>query len=289
MPRRLVVRVASAVVIAGLAVAGFVLRIPLHRPDPQKLATLAVTSPVAGLRGHASTKVADPATSALAPVKSAAAATPGETGAFAVDWKGTGSVTAGSLELITVPTATSARAVLGAAKAADLAPTALTTLGYGFGARTHVTGIPGAEGAYYLGGTKPTITASTPRASVVVFGVGRVVVDVTANGKGAVATRTARAVAASEYRHLRRVGADPVVGSTVLPVVASLVYALVALAVLAIVWFAPGMVATARRRREELHREAERRARVARGSKVVRRHASHGYAGRVQARAHGRR
>ncbi len=138
-------------------------------------------------------------------------------------------------------------------------------------------------------GAKPTITASTPRVAVVIFRAGRVVAGATVDAKGKDATTTVQALAPAEYRHLARVGPDLVLGETVLPLVASLVYALVALAVLAAAEITPGVVIAARGRRHDAHVAAQRRARVARGSKVVKRHASRGYAARVEAGGRARR
>lgn len=290
MPRRLAIRVATAVVLVGLAIAGYVLWIPVHRPNLDKVAALAVKSPVTGLRTHPKTEIVDPATTvSLSAVKRAAASTPGETAAYAVNWEGTGPVTAGSLELITLPTSKSAKSAQKQALAAELSQTSLTDSGYGFGGTTSVSGIPGAKGAYYLKGTKPTVTASTPRVTVAMFREGRTILDVTVDSKGATATTTARALALAEYHHLEHVGADPTLAETSLPVVASVVYALVVLAVLAIAEATPRLVTTAQRRRHEARIAAERRARVARGSKVVKRHASRGYAARVEAKSRARR
>ncbi|HTX62008.1 MAG TPA: hypothetical protein VMD28_00110, partial [Acidimicrobiales bacterium] len=84
-------------------------------------------------------------------------------------------------------------------------------------------------------------------------------------------------------------GADPALAETSFPLVASVLYVLVALAVLAIAELTPRLVAAAQQRRHEARIAAERRARVARGSKVVRRHAPHGYAARVQTKSRARR
>ncbi|MGH9920857.1 MAG: hypothetical protein ACRD6W_18555, partial [Nitrososphaerales archaeon] len=221
-------------------------------------------------------------------VKSAAASTPGETAAYAVDWEGKAPVTAASLELTVLPTLRSARTAQAEAVAAELSSTSLTQRGYGFGGKTDVLGIPGARGAYYLGGTSPTVTSSTRRAAVVVFRTGRVVLDVTVDAKGAVATPTVRSLALAQYRHLARIGADPRLAETLLPLVATVLYVVVAIAVGVMAEVAPGVVAATQRRRHEAHEAAARQARAGRGRKVVRRQASRSYAGRAQARAHRR-
>ena len=290
MPHHLVIRAVTAVVLVGLGIAGYVLWIPVHRPDLRKVAALVVTSSVVHLRAHPTTSALDPATAvSIAAVKTAAVATPAETAVYSVQWKGLAPVTAGSVQLIAVPTVKSARSVQQEMLATALSQTSLTGAGYGFGGTTSVSGIPGAKGAYYVKGTKPTITASTPRVTVVIFRKGRVVADATVEAKGKEATTTARALAAAEYHHLARVGPDLVLGQTVLPLVASLVYALVALAVVAAVEATPGVVTTTRRRRHDAHVAAQRRARVARGNKVVKRHAARGYAARVEAGGRARR
>jgi hypothetical protein len=124
---------------------------------------------------------------------------------------------------------------------------------------------------------------------VVIYRAGRVVVDVTVDSKGDAATTTARALASAEFHHLEKVAADPVLSETSLPLVASVVYALVAVAVLAVAEVTPRLVIAARQRRHEARAAAERRSRTARGSKVVKRHASRGYAARVQARSRAHR
>ncbi|MDA8309328.1 MAG: hypothetical protein M0Z46_01725 [Actinomycetota bacterium] len=285
MTRRFVLRASSAVVIVALAIAGYVVFVPVHRPDPRELASLAIASPVAGLRAHPKTSVRSASGVPLAAVKKAAASTPGETGAYVVQWRGAAPVTSGSVEVIAVPTARLARSVKKEAVAAELSRTSLTSSGYGYGGTTSVPGVPGAEAAYYLKGTTPTITAATPRATVAVFRAGRVVLEVRAESKGDSATTVARALATAEHRHLDRMRRDLVLAETRFPVVASAVYVLVALGVLAVVLAAPGFVVALERRRHDARTAAERRARVARGSKVVKRHAPRGYAAQVEARS----
>jgi hypothetical protein len=287
--RRLGVRVAIAVVLIGLAIGGYLLWIPVHRPDPHKVATLAVTSPVIRLRGHPKTSSVDPTALSISAVKAAAIATPGETAAYSVSWRGFAPVTAGSVELIAVPTVRSARSAQREILAAELSNTSLTESGYGFGRTTSVHGIPGAKGAYYLKGTTPTVTTSTPRVTVVIFRAGRTIVDVRVDAKGADATATARALASEQYRHLELVGTDPVLAQASFPLIASLVYALVALGVLAIAEVTPWLVSAEQERRREARVAAERSARVARGNKVVKRHASRGYAARVETGGRARR
>jgi hypothetical protein len=290
VPHHLVIRTAAAVVLVGLGIAGYLLWIPVHRPDLQKVAALAATSPVVSLRAHPNTSALDPATAVpIAAVKAAAIQTPGETAVYSLRWKGVAPVTAGSVEVIAMPTLQSAQSAQREILATQLSQTSLTGAGYGFGGTMSAPGIPGAKGAYYLKGTKPTITASTPRATAVVFRAGRVVVRAMAEAKGKEATTTARALASAEYRHLARVGADPALEQTAFPFVASLLYALGGLAVLAVAEATPRAVTTARQRRHDAHVAAQRRARVARGNKVVKRHASRGYAARVEAGARARR
>lgn len=290
MSRTTLLRIVATVVLAGLAIAGYLLWIPVHRPNPSKLAALARTAPVTGLRGHPQTKVTSPSDSPLATVKSAAASTAGETGSYAVQWKGSSPVTSGSISLNVLPTEQLASEALADAKTTALASSALTRIGYAYGGTTRVSGIPGAKAAYYLGGgSSPTVTKSTPRATVVVYRAGRVIVGVNVDAKGSAATTTARALAAAEYHHLLTVGTDPVIGETSLPVLASVLYALVAVAVIAVAQIVPGFVISARHRQLELRAADERRARAARGKKVVKRHAARGYAARVESRAHGRR
>ncbi len=291
MPRGLVIRVAAAAVLVGLAIAGYVLWMPVHRPNPGKVAVLGLKSAVAGLRAPAKTASVEPVSGvSLSAVKAAAASTPGETAAYAVNWSGKAPVTAGSIELIAMPTDASAKSAQKQALATELSQSSLTDSGYGYGTKTKISGIPGAKAAYYLKGTSPTITASTPRATVVIYRTGRVIVDATVDAKGVAATTTARSLASAEFHHLERVGADPVIGETSLPLVASVLYVLVAVAVLAVAEVTPRFVVAARHRRHEARLAAARRARVARGSKVVKRHASRGYAARVEGkgRAHRR-
>lgn len=289
MSRRLAIRVATAVVLVGLAIAGYVIWIPVHSPDVHKVSALAVKSPVTGLRAPAKSTSVDAATGvSISAVKKAAASTPGETAAYGVSWKGKAPVTAGSLELIVLPTEASAESARKQALAAELSSTSYTSDDYGFGGTTAVPRIPGAEGKYYLKGTKPTVTASTPRVAVVIFRLKRVIVDATVDAKGAHATATARELALAQYHHLEQVGADPALSTTSLPLVASVVYVLVVLAVLAFAEVTPRLVTAARRRRHEARVAAERRSRTSRGNKVVKRHASRGYAARVEGKTHAR-
>ncbi len=290
MPHRNAIRIATAVVVVGLGIGGYLLWIPVHRPDPRKVAVLAVKRPVARLRAHPKTAIADPATAVpISAVKSAAASTPGETAAYSVNWKGIAPVTGASVELVALPTLPSALSAHKEIVASELSQTSFTDAGYGYGGKTSVPGIPGAAGAYYLKGTSPKVTATTPRVAAVIFLAGRVVVDVAVDAKGADATTTARALASAEYHHLERVGARPVLAQTLLPLVASIVYVLVALAVLAVAEVTPRLVTTAQQRRREARVAAQRRARVARGNKVVKRHAPRGYAARVESGSRARR
>lgn len=285
----MVLRVAGALVLAGLGIAGYLIWIPVHRPNAAKLAALARTAPVTGLRTHPRTRVTDPSKSPLSTVKAAAASTPGETGSYALQWKGSKPVTSGTLSLNVLPTDALAKGAALDAKTTALATSSLTAAGYGYGGKTPVHGIPGAKGVYYLTGSTATVTKTTGRAAVIVYRVGRVLVGVSVDAKGKVATSTARALADAEYRHLRAVGTDPSLAVTSLPLVASILYVLVAVAVIVVAQIVPGLVVSARRRQLELRAADERRARVARGSKVVKRHASRGYAARVESRGHSRR
>lgn len=289
MSRRLLLRAASGVLLAGVAIATYLLWIPVHRPDPSKLAALASTSPVAGVRPPARTLEDDPAKSSLSAVSVAAASTPGETGSYSVDWHGAAPVSSASVTLTVLPTTTAAQAALKEAKSSDAGSTSLTSIGYGFGGTTRVPGIPGARGAYYLKGTSPQVKPTTPRAAVVVYRLGRVVVGVTVAAKGVHATATARDLASAEFRHLRSVGADPAIGETHVPVTASILFVLVAVAVIALSQMVLGPLSTLGQRRAELRLREERRASLARGSKVVKRHAARGYAARVETRSRGRR
>ncbi len=289
MPRPTALRLAVAVVLAGLAIAGYLLWIPVRRPNPAKLAPLARTAPVQGLHPRPRTHVTAPAKSPIATVRRAAGATPGETGSYSVQWQGTKPVSSASLSLDVLPDLPLARGALAGARSTALAQTALTSIGYGYGGKTQVPEIPGAKGAYYLSGSSAQITKTTPRATVIVFRVGRVLAGVNVDATGSAATTTARALATAEYRHLLAVGTDPAIGETSVPVLASVLYILAALAVMALAQVLPSVVLSARRRQLELRAAAERRARVSRGKKVVKRHAARGYAARVESRGHGRR
>lgn len=282
-------RLVAAVVLAALAVAGYLMWIPVHRPNAAKLAVLARTAPVSGLRARPRTRVTSPEKSPIATVRRAAGATPGETGSYSVQWKGSKPVSSASLSLDVLPDREFAGSALVDARATALAQSALTSIGYGYGGKTRVPGIPGARGDYFLSAKSAKITKTTPRATVIVFRVGRVLAGVNVDAVGTAATRTARAVAAAEYRHLSVVGTDPALGETSVPVLATALYVLGALAVMALAQVLPAAVMSARRRRLEAAAAAERRARVSRGKKVVKRHAARGYAARVESRAHGRR
>ncbi len=79
------IRAVTAVVLVGLGIAGYVFWIPVHRPDPRKVAALALASPIVHLRAHPASSAVDPATAAsIAAVKAAVVATPGEAAVYSV-------------------------------------------------------------------------------------------------------------------------------------------------------------------------------------------------------------
>ncbi len=266
-------RVGGAAALAVVAAVGFVLWIPMQRPDASRLAHLVITSPLAGLHGPPKRSAAPATSSPLEAVRGAAASTPGETGVYSVAWQGAGPVSTASVSATVLPSRTSAHAARGDATRAYLRRSSFTGSGYGFGGTLEVRSVPGAAGAYFLRGTSPVTTASTPRAAVVIYDVGRVVVDVTAYGEGAATATAARALAVAEYRHLLQVGGDPQIARTVLPLVASIVYVVVALAVIGCSPLVPAAFAWIRHRRALADEAALRRERVARGKKLVRRRA----------------
>lgn len=263
--------------LAVIAVFGFFVFIPVQRPDTPRLARLVVTTPLASLHRHPEAGAAPAASSPLEAVRAAASSTPGETGVYSVAWQGSAPVSTASISATVLPSRTSVSAARGEAARAYLQHSSFTGSGYGFGGTLAVRGVPGAEGAYFVQGTSPVVTASTPRAAVVIFGVDRLLVDVTAYGQGSSATTVARALAVAEYRRLLRVGGDPAIAHTVLPLVASVAYALVALAVIGSAPLVPGAYAWIRRRRSTADDATLRREQVARGKKVVKRRARRGY------------
>jgi hypothetical protein len=270
----------AASVVVGLAVLGYVFWIPVRHPSPRRVAALAVTAPVDGLRAHPHASESDASAGSLAAVKGAAAATPGETAVYTVAWKGTTSKSAGALVVLALPSAADTRATRAEVRTAYLGRTSLTAEGYGYAGALRLSAVPGAAGATFTAGTTPTITATTRRTDAEVFSVGRVVVVATAQGEGSHAKSIVDALAVEEYTHLRRTGARPMLAVTSLPVVASLVYAAVAVAVLAVVELGPWSLAAARRRREAAWEAAVRRERATRGSKVVKRQAGRTPVGR---------
>jgi hypothetical protein len=282
--RVLIWRVVVMVALLVLAVIGYVLWIPVHHANAAKLAALATTRPVSGFRADPRTATPAPASSVLASVKAAASSTPGQTGIYTVDWTGKAKDSDASLVVVVTPTISDAKAARADASDAYLKQTSFTRDGFGYGGVLHLRSVPGSSGAYYLGGTSPTITKSTKRTDVAVFRVDRVVVAVIVRDSGTRAGPALDSAARAEYRHLVHVGGHPTLAETSYPAVATVVYAVVTVAVLAAVLLAPNALGVLRRRRQLAFEEALRRERAGRGRKVVKRHAGRSGARRSHAR-----
>lgn len=262
----------AATVVAGLAVLGYAVWIPVRHPDPAKVARLALTAPLEGFR-HRHGAESAAADSTFAAVKSAAAATAGETAVYTVTWKGASKKSAAALVVVALPSTRDAAATRQEAKKAYLSQTSLTAEGYGYIGALRLPAVPGAQGATFAAGTSPTPTPTTRRTDAELFSVGRLVVVATSEGTGAPAKAAVDALAVAEYRYLRHTGGRPRLAETSFPLVASLVYAAVAAAVLVAVQLAPWVRTTVRRRRQAAWEAALRRERTSRGSKVVKRQA----------------
>lgn len=275
--------------VVGLAVLGYALWIPVRHPAPGRVAALALTRPVQGLRPHPTTAESAPSASPLAAVSAAAATTPGQTAVETVSWKGTTKDTAAALVVLALPTVHDASLTRVQAEASYLSKTSLTSVGYGYGGPLTLPAVPGAKGASFVAGTSPTVTSSTRRTDAEVFALGRVVVVATAQGRGNDAKTRVDALAVAEYHHLRNGNSRPDLAETSFPLVASVVFAGAAAAVLAVTQLAPWALATVRGRRQAAWEEALRRERASRGSKVVKRRAGRPPPGRPAGRRAGGR
>lgn len=272
MPRNQVVRVVrvlATLVLLAVAVVGYVLWIPMQRPSRAALARLVVTTPVHGFKAAPSVAAPSASSSAISVLKTAAKQTPGETGVYSVDWKGTKAKSSASLVVAVLPTLALAKSAQQEANKEFTAQDALTGDGYGYGGAITDASVPGARGAYFLPGTTPTLKPTGKRADLLVFRLQRVIGLVSVAGTGAASSVAASAVATAEYDHLSTVGASPRVAKTVFPLVATIVYAGVALVALAVLEASPSAVAAARRRRHAAAEAAVRRDRAARGAKIT--------------------
>lgn len=283
-------RIGLGVLLSAAALAGLFVFVLVRRPNPGRLAALAVSGPGAHA-GHAHGTAGTASASGLQPVRRAAASSPGETGVYTVTWpatrgsKSARTATAASLDLYVLPDVTSAEATRRAAAGVRLAQSSMTAKGLGFSGRLHLSGVPGIEAASYISGTSPTLSASVPHVDVAVFRVGRVVAVGQAGGStaGAAAAAVSKLVGA-EHRHLAATGGRPALGETTVPPLATAVYLVVAAALVASVEASPAVVATVRRRRHAARAEAIRRERASRGRKVVKRRGSPALAGRSRQR-----
>lgn len=285
--RRLWRWVAAAALIC-LAAVGYVVWIPVVRPNPAKVARLAVTAPVRGFDSHPTTTETDAAASPLAAVRKAASSAPGQTAVYTVAWKGAATKkSASALVVLALPSVGEAKTAQAEAEKSYLGQSSLTADGYGYGGKLKPA-VSGATGAYYLAGTSPTVTASTSRTDAELFRVGKVVAVATVQDTGAKADDAVAALVRAEHGHLERTTVGSL-GETSYPLVATVVYAAVAAAVLVALQLSPWAVTVVRRRREAAWEAAVRRERASRGSKVVKRRAGRSAPGRPGARRAGGR
>jgi hypothetical protein len=284
MRRTQLLRIGVGVVLAGAAVAGFLVFIVAQVPSESRLARLVVPGGAAHLPGRPVGAAQPASQSKLEPVRVAAGATPGETGAYAAHWNGA-KARAATLDLFVLPTVPEAVEARRSADAVDLAQSSLTTVGFGYAGTIRVSGVQGAQGASYLTGTSPTVTPKVPHLDVAVFRVGRVVV--VARAAGATAGKAYAALlglAKAERRHVLLTGATPSLAEASVPALAAAVYLVVAALLVAAAVTSPTIAGTLRRRRLAAHEEAIRRERAARGRKVVQRRGGPALPGRSRAR-----
>jgi hypothetical protein len=259
------------VALVGAAVV-YVVWIPVHAADADRLRSLIVSHPATGFVARPEDAEPVPTgSSPFAEVKTAARQTPEGTGGYSVEWKGKVDKKAIASVLLTLlPSTHAAGKVRAQAVKEYLEPTTLQTAGYTLGPRFSVTSVPGARGATFLPASGSTSTEPT---SAVVLRVHHAVAVAVVETKQSAVRSEVSALARDEYRLLARTATGFSLASTTAPLVASVVYWGVVVVLIAATLTAPSVVRTVRRRRRVAREEALRRQRLSRGRKVVKRRA----------------
>ena len=265
------------VVLAG---AGYAWLAPVHRPDATRLDRLVAARPPKGFTPAPTSRLAVPLSqTGLSRLRAAATATPTETAAYAVKWKGDathGKKGAVAEVLVTVaPSASDAAAIRAEARTRFLGARDMKTAGYSLDHRFTVRTAPGSEGATFTATSSASASSATPSPMAeVVMGTGRTALVLYVEGDAGTTRADVTALAAAEQAALDQAGSDVSPSVTSYPLAATVVTVAGTAAALLVVALGPALVGRVRHRRFESRRRAVERERLARGRKVVKRHAA---------------
>lgn len=275
--------------VALLAGAGYAWLAPVHRADPAGLARLVAAHPPKGFTAApTSRRVVQASQTGLSRLSAAAAATSIGTAAYSVMWKGDASHgKAGAVAealVAVVPSSSDAAAVRAEARTRFLGATHMKAAGYSLDRRFAVRAAPGSQGATFTGPSSSPTASTVPRSSAeIVMGTGRTALVLYVEGDAGRTRAAVSSLAAAEQAALDHAGPDFSPAVTSYPLVTSVVTAAGAAVALLVVALGPALVGRVRERRAESRRRAAERERLARGRKVVKRHAA-GSGGRAAGR-----
>jgi hypothetical protein len=267
----------GAVAILVIAAIAYVEFIPVHHVEQSRLSQLVVTKPPAGFSAKPTSSATVPASSSpFAALKTAAKRSPNQTGAYVIQWPGTGTQSSSSdvasVVLSWLPSTSDAATVQKQAVSAYLAAGSFKTDdSYSLESRFAVAGVPGAAGVIF----GPAPSTGHLGLAVAVLGEGRFVsVDFAQLSSPAPAQAAATSLAQAEYAHLRQVGPGFTLGVTHYPLEASLILIGVAVTLAALLVLVPLGVSRGRRHRRLAREAASRRAVQGRGRKIAKHHAA---------------
>ena len=222
----------------------------------------------------------DPAKSAFAEVKTAAAAHPEATGSYGAEWAGTKtSKNVGSIILFLLPTEPEAATTQSQALAQYITGSTLAQQHFSLTARFDIPGVALGTGAAYTVAKSSTTPASA--AYVTVYRVGRITaVQFLQSADGAQTESDAVHLTQVEVHRLATVGPGFTMNATSWPRWPSIIYWILVALLAVAAYFAPAARArlrAARAEREDQRRLAESRSR---GAKTIRRQRSPDWAQR---------
>ena len=268
------IRGLPAVVILILAGIGYWLLIPITHVERARLSQLALARPTVGFKAKPTNAMqVDASSSPFATVKKGGKRSPSSTGAYAVEWAGSGSSSDIATILVSLlPSEADGIAVDREAQQSYLAAQSLQSASYSLEGSFAIHTFPGAKAATFVS----TSSTDRKRLAVVVFRVSRVVVVeiVQKAGPSASAVAASTSLGHAEYRHLVQLRSGFSLVQTSYPFVASLVYWIVAVSLAVAVFCAPVTIGWISRRRRLRREMAARTQFRARGRKVIKRQAA---------------
>jgi hypothetical protein len=269
--RLLPVVAAVAVLIAGAVVYEMV--IPIHHVEQARLSRLVVSTPPAGFGATPTGSAVVPTSSnPFSSFKTMAQRAPHQTGAYDVEWRGTGSSSSNLASVLVawLPTRADAAAVEKQAVSIDLAAaTFKKSFNYLPKHQFAVAGVPGAQAALFgpSKGNQGVAVAVVPDGRFVAVSF----VDLTSAAK---AQTEVSSLAQAEEAHLQKVGQGFTLSVTHWPLEASLIVAGITVSLAALMVLVPLGIIRARRRRRVAREAAGRRAVQGRGHKIAKHQAA---------------